>query len=98
MCCLFPVETLIGTVIGNITQKTNQNIQNGIRLELSAIFKEYRRNGAMGNPGQTVASWLLKLSLMMTWKGKVLGDQVAAELDFCDNNDELRDYLRDYVL
>ena len=35
---------------------------------------------------------------MMTWKGKVLGDQVAAELDFCDNNDELRDYLRDYVL
>lgn len=56
MCCLFPGETLIGTVIGSITQKTNQNIQNGIRLELSAIFKEYRRNGAMGNPGQTVAS------------------------------------------
>lgn len=56
MCCLFPVETLIGTVIGSITQKTNQNLQNGIRLELSAIFTEYRRNGAMGNPGQTIAS------------------------------------------
>ena len=34
----------------------------------------------------------------MTWKGKVLGDQVAAELDFCNNNDDLRDYLRDYIL
>lgn len=29
---------------------------------------------------------------MMTWKGKVLGNQVAVELDFWDNNDDLRDY------
>lgn len=30
---------------------------------------------------------------MMTWKGQILGGHVAAELDFCDNNDDLRDYV-----
>lgn len=28
----------------------------------------------------------------MTWKGKVLGNEVAVELDCYDNNNDFRDY------
>lgn len=31
----------------------------------------------------------------MTWKGKVLGNQVAVQLDFYDSNNDFRDY---YIL